>query len=172
MGLKAPSIDVGFVIMVMLRYFNMELIRIMLILYLLRNHLGITYEYPPWYSNAVWVSISELKRKGIVELYNDRGFVKVKLTGEGSRRLREYDERFRGMLISVGPILLMNYEDLVDRVKEITFNYANMPLNTLASIALSDYAHELYYLNERSIEAKLLWEASSIISRLCEGPPG
>jgi hypothetical protein len=161
------------VILLILAESRMELLRLMIIVYLLRNHLGVRYEYPPWYSSDVWEALRSLIRAGLVNRYSDsRGFVMVSATGSGLSKISKLVSSFNDAMVMVGPALIMSMSDLRARISEVTRTYVNTPLNILASIALSDAAHERYYLGDKSPIFRVLWEASRILSSGCEGTLG
>lgn len=152
------------VILLILYESRMEALRLFMILYLLRNHLGLNYEYPPWYSSDVWNALRRLINDGLVNRYSgDRGITMVAITNDGVSRVNKLVKELGNSMVIIGSILIMKADDLRLRIREITHTYLNMPLRALASVALSDAAHERYYLGDRSIVSKILWEASSIL---------
>ncbi|MGC8570008.1 MAG: hypothetical protein ACP5L1_01605 [Caldivirga sp.] len=157
-------INLGDVILLILSEAKMEALRLFIIMYLLRNHLGVSYEYPPWYSSDVWDSLRVLINDGLVDRYSgDKGITMITITERGISRVNSLVKELGDSMVIVGPALIMRASDLRLRVREITRTYVNMPLRALASVALSDAAHERYYLGDRSIASKMLWEASSIL---------
>ena len=156
--------ELGDVILLTLSGSKMEALRLFIILYLLRNHLGVSYEYPPWYSSDVWNALRKLINNGLVDRYSgDRGITMVAITERGVSRINGLVKELGDSMVIIGSALIIKVSDLRLRIKEITHTYVNMPLRALASVALSDAAHELYYLGDRSIASKMLWEASSIL---------
>lgn len=161
------------VVLLILAESRMEMLRLMIIVYLLRNHLGVRYEYPPWYSSDVWGALRSLIRMGLINRYSDsRGFMVVSATGGGLSRVNELMNKFNNAMVMVGPALIMNMGDLRARINEVVRAYVNTPLRILASVALSDAAHERYYLGDKSPMPKVLWEASRVLSSGCEGALG
>ncbi len=157
-------VELSDVILLILNESKMEALRLFMILYLLRNHLGVSYEYPPWYSSDVWGELRKLINNGLVNRYSgDKGITMVAITEGGVSRINSLIKELGDSMVIIGSALIMKISDLRLKIKEITHTYVNMPLRALASIALSDAAHERYYLGDRSIASKMLWEASSII---------
>ncbi|WP_156769854.1 hypothetical protein [Caldivirga maquilingensis] len=157
-------LELSDVILLILSESRMEALRLFMILYLLRNHLGVSYEYPPWYSSDVWNALRKLINNGLVNRYSgDRGITMMAITEEGVSRINGLIKELGDSMVIIGSALIMRVSDLRLRIKEITRTYVNMPLRALASVALSDAAHERYYLGDKSIASKILWEASSIL---------
>lgn len=161
------------VLLMMLSIAKMEVLRLLLLVYLLRNHLGVKYEYPPWYSSEVWNALSSLMRNNLVSRQSGAGgLMVVSITSKGLSRVNELIMSLGDSMVMPGPALIIRLKDLRARISEMVQAYAGTPLRILASVALSDAAHERYYLGSKSPLPELLWEASRVLAMNCEGSLG
>lgn len=173
MSLRFPELRLRDALSIILEPSRMELLRLFMVVFLLRRHLGVVYEYPPWFSRVIWEEVRGMVNDGSATIYQEGGFTTIRLTDTGRRRLWELVFRLgEGSFVKVGPALVMRLGDLRARLRELAMAYLNTPLTTLASVAIADAANEAHYLGDRSIMPKVLWEASRVLDRGCEGALG
>lgn len=145
---------------------RINLVKLLLILYMLRSWLGYNFTEPPFYSEDVEKDINELILEDLIQLETINGLTYLVITDKGREELINFVKACSDNYVLIGHYLVMKCRDLLEELRRIVNVFTSYPFGIILSQAFSEYQREVEKISTNRLKRLIYQDLSRILSRL------